>query len=155
VFLSRRPSTTSERFRRRGTFCGLDKEFRNMHGQCLGQSIQDIDSRVLLSSLQTSDIRSVNAGIESQLLLRKAAFHPNPTQIPGHQSSSIHELRRTFWWLLNHWLYPVYYVSYDSESRCPAKPVHQWKKWFCPSGERCGCCCPGMDPWFGSQRERN
>jgi hypothetical protein len=65
-----------------------------MHGQSLGQSIQDIDSRVLLSSLQTSDIGSVNAGIESQLLLRKAAFHPNPTQIPGHQSSSIHELKR-------------------------------------------------------------
>jgi hypothetical protein len=109
--LARGPSTTSERLRRRRTFCWLDKELRNWDGQCLGETIQNVDGRVFLSPLETTNVGSIYTGIKGQPLLREAASHPDPPQVPSHQRAPFHALRRTVCRLLNHWPYPVNYAE--------------------------------------------
>ena len=44
----------------------------------------------------------VDLSIISEALLREAALDPKSLQIPGHQCSPIHALRRALWSLLNH-----------------------------------------------------
>jgi hypothetical protein len=80
-----------------------------MHGQCLGKAIQDIDRRVFFSPLEPTNVGPINPGVEGESLLGEASPHPNSPQVPGHQRSPIHDLRRTACGVLNHWLYPVCY----------------------------------------------
>jgi hypothetical protein len=103
------PPATSERLRRRRTFCGLDKELRNWDGQCLGETIQNVDGRVFLSPLKTTNVGPIYTSIKGQPLLREAASHSDSPQVPSHQRAPFHALRRALCWLLNHWPYPVNY----------------------------------------------
>jgi len=118
------PPATSERLRRRRTFCGLDKELRNWDGQCLGETIQNVDGRVFLSPLKTTNVGPIYTSIEGQPLLREAASHSDSPQVPSHQRAPFHALRRALCWLLNHWPYPVNYgelpVQFGHKSTNPS-----------------------------------
>jgi hypothetical protein len=103
------PSATTERLRRRRTFCGLDKELRNRDRQCLGETIQNVDSRVFLSPLKTTNVGPIYTSIKGQTLLREAASHPDAPQVPSYQRAPFHALRRALCGLSNHWPYPVNY----------------------------------------------
>jgi hypothetical protein len=103
------PPTASERLRRRRTFCWFDKELRDWDGQCLGETIQNVDGRVFLSPLKTTNVGSIYTGIKGQPLLREAASHSDSPQIPSHQRAPFHASRRALCRLLNHWPYPVNY----------------------------------------------
>jgi hypothetical protein len=81
----RRIEILIRRAERQRTFPWQNKKFRNWNRERAGKSIQDIHGWVFLLSLHASKVRSVDASIEGQPLLRKAALYPDPRDLglPG------------------------------------------------------------------------
>jgi hypothetical protein len=87
-----------------GSFCIAN----TLRGRTLSRSLlrllpafQQINSGVFLSPLQGSNIRPIYTCIECQSLLREAAPHSDPPQIPGYQCAPFHAARRALPWQLN------------------------------------------------------
>lgn len=55
-----------------------------------GDTVQEINARVLFLLLNAAQIRAVDPGIISQLLLRNAAIYTDPAHISGQKRTSVH-----------------------------------------------------------------
>ncbi|PWE77177.1 hypothetical protein XF30_10700 [Bradyrhizobium sp. SUTN9-2] len=67
-----------------------------MNTQGHGDTVQEINARVLFLLLNATQIRAVDPSIISQSLLRNAAIYTDPAHIPGHKRTSVHAQRQPF-----------------------------------------------------------
>jgi len=80
------------------------EQFGNWYRKDSSKPVEYVDSRVLFSPLNATDIGAIDSCIIGQPLLRETALNPDPPQVPGHQCSPVHESRQPCRCLLNHGL---------------------------------------------------
>ena len=68
----------------------LRKEVRRLDAQRLRQSLEYVDSGGVLLPLDHADIIAVDAGEVGKLLLREAAFLPDPSQVLSKDAPDCH-----------------------------------------------------------------
>jgi hypothetical protein len=80
------------------------KEFNDRGVERSSDAFQYGDCRIFAPPLQATHVGTINPGINSQVLLRDAARHPEATNISCDERAGIHARNRSSWSLLNHGL---------------------------------------------------
>lgn len=73
-----------------GTFRRLGQECRRGNAKCLSQSRQCVCGHVLGTTLDPTDIGTINVGRECQSLLRQAPFDTQLAEIPANDLAHVH-----------------------------------------------------------------
>jgi hypothetical protein len=84
-----------QRTRRRFTFNRNSKELGDIDGKCGGDTIEEIDRRVEVTSLDSADSRAVDASIYGKIFLRYLFVGTHLPKVPGKSFTSIHDRMAT------------------------------------------------------------
>jgi hypothetical protein len=81
--------------RRRFTVVWDRKELGDINGQCCRDTIEEINRRVEVTSLDSADGRAVDAGIYGKIFLRNLLVGTHLPKIPSKSFASIHDRMAT------------------------------------------------------------
>jgi hypothetical protein len=84
-----------QRTRRRFTLTWDRKELGDIDGQCCRDTIEEIDRRVEVTSLDSTDGRAVDPCVYGKIFLRHLLVGTHLPKIPGKSFTSIHDRMAT------------------------------------------------------------